>query len=196
MVSKLSSVGMPLPHQEVRIVDEQGDPVPTGSIGEIALRGPKVFAGYWRNPEATTDAIRKGWFHSGDMGYLDSDGYLYIADRKKDMVISGGENAVLEVAVIGHSDEKLGEVPMAFVVLREGHTAIAEDLIDFCGSRLAKFKIPRYIEFIDVLPRTPSGKVLERDMRVANFGDAARRWNCGLPLVPAHDDAPMATIRG
>ena len=90
MVSKLSSVGMPLPHQEVRIVDEQGDPVPAGSIGEIALRGPKVFAGYWRNPEATTDAIRKGWFHSGDMGYLDSDGYLYIADRKKDMVISVG----------------------------------------------------------------------------------------------------------
>jgi O-succinylbenzoate-CoA ligase len=189
MVTKIGSVGLPLPHQEVRIVDDAGEPVPPGTIGEIAVRGPKVFRGYWHNPEATTGAIRDGWFHTGDMGRLDEDGYLYVEDRKKDMLISGGENiaspeveralyehpAVLEVAVIGHPDEKWGEVPKAFVVVREGADVTAEDLIDFCRERLARFKVPRYVEFIDALPRTPSGKVLKRELRVANTRADVRR---------------------
>lgn len=182
MVTKLGSVGLPLPHQQVRIVDDAGEPVPAGTIGEIAVRGPKVFGGYWRDPKASADAIRDGWFHTGDVGRLDQDGYLYIEDRKKDMLISGGENiaspeveralyehpAVLEAAVIGYPDEKWGEVPKAFVVVRQGADATAEELIDFCHERLARFKVPRYVEFIDALPRTPSGKVLKRELRIAN----------------------------
>lgn len=180
MLSKLGSVGLPLPHQDVRIVDDAGAPVPAGTIGEIVVRGPKVFRGYWRNPEATAEAIRDGWFHTGDVGRLDEDGYLYVEDRKKDMLISGGENiaspeveralyehpAVLEAAVVGHPDEKWGEVPKAFVVVRNGAEVTAAELIDFCRERLARFKVPRYIEFLGVLPRTPSGKVLKRELRL------------------------------
>jgi fatty-acyl-CoA synthase len=189
MVSKLGSVGLPLPHQEVQIVDGAGEPVAAGTIGEIAVRGPKVFGGYWRDPQATAHAIRNGWFHTSDMGRLDEDGYLFVEDRKKDMLISGGENiaspeveaalyehpAVLEAAVIGHPDEKWGEVPMAFVVLREGAEATAGQLIEFCRQRLARFKVPRYIEFVDMLPRTPSGKVLKRELRLAIISDKASR---------------------
>jgi acyl-CoA synthetase (AMP-forming)/AMP-acid ligase II len=189
MVSKLGSVGLPLPHHEVQIVDAAGEPVTDGAIGEITVRGPKVFSGYWRDPDATEDALRNGWFYTGDMGRLDQDGYLYVEDRKKDMVISGGENiaspevervlyehpAVLEAAVIGHADEKWGEVPKAFVVLRGDARATAGELIDFCREHLARFKVPRYIEFIDSLPRTPSGKVLKRDLRLAATSDGASR---------------------
>lgn len=179
MVDKIGSVGKPLPHQQLRIVDADGQPVPAGTIGEIALKGPKVFHGYWRDARATDAAIRNGWFHTGDMGRLDEDGYLYVEDRKKDMIVSGGENiaspeveralfehpAVLEAAVVARPDERWGEVPHAFVVLREGHNVSAEVLIEFCQQRLAKFKVPRQIEFIDALPRTPSGKVLKRELR-------------------------------
>ena len=179
MIEKLGSVGKPLPHQQVRIVDADSRPVPSGTIGEIALKGPKVFGGYWRDPTATEAAIRNGWFHTGDMGRLDADGYLYIEDRKKDMIVSGGENiaspeveralfehpAVLEAAVVARPDDRWGEVPHAFVVLRPGDTATSEDLIEFCQQLLAKFKVPRRVDFLDVLPRTPSGKVLKRELR-------------------------------
>ncbi|BBY38035.1 fatty-acyl-CoA synthase [Mycobacterium mantenii] len=189
MVSKLGSVGLPLPHQEIRIVDDAGEAVSTGTVGEITVRGPKVFSGYWRDADATAAAIRDGWFHTGDMGRRDEDGYLYVEDRKKDMLISGGENiaspevervlyehpAVLEAAVVGHPDEKWGEVPKAIVVLRTGAEATAGELIDFCRDRLARFKVPRYVEFIDALPRTPSGKVLKRELRLAASGEGASR---------------------
>lgn len=188
MVTKIGSVGLPLPHQQVRIVDEDGNRVGPDSIGEIVLRGPKVFKGYWRDPDATADAIRDGWFHTGDMGRLDEDGYLYVEDRKKDMVVSGGENiaspevervlyehpAVLEAAVVGYPDDKWGEVPKAFVVLRSGVEATAEELQAFCRDRLAGFKVPRYLEFSAELPRTPSGKVLKRLLRQPDGSEPSR----------------------
>lgn len=179
VLSKIGSVGRPVVHLEVRIVDESGEPVPAGELGEIAMRGPKVFAGYWRDEEATAKALRDGWFHTGDVGRLDSDGYLYVEDRKKDMIVSGGENIatpevervlyehpdVVEAAVIGVPHPRWGEVPKAYVVLRAGADLDAETLRGFCQQRLAKFKVPADLEFLQVLPRTPTGKVLKRTLR-------------------------------
>jgi acyl-CoA synthetase (AMP-forming)/AMP-acid ligase II len=179
VLSKLGSVGRPVAHLDLRIVDDDGLPLPAGERGEIALRGPKVFAGYWRDPEATAAAIRNGWFHTGDVGRVDGDGYLYIDDRKKDLIISGGENVaspevervlyehpgILEAAVIGMPHERWGEVPMAVVVTREGADVSAEELTAFCATKLASFKVPRHVEFVQELPRTPSGKVLKRTLR-------------------------------
>jgi acyl-CoA synthetase (AMP-forming)/AMP-acid ligase II len=143
------------------------------------LRGPKVFKGYWRYSEATDRAFAGGWFHTGDIGIVDEDGYLFIVDRLKDMIVSGGENiagsevervlyehaAVLEAAVVGRRDERWGEVPVAFVVLRAGQSATAEELIAHCASQLAKYKVPKDVTFLEALPRNPSGKVLKRDLR-------------------------------
>ncbi|GHF69945.1 acyl-CoA synthetase (AMP-forming)/AMP-acid ligase II [Amycolatopsis bartoniae] len=179
MLSKAGSVGRPVVHLRVRVVDETGREVPRGELGEITLSGPKVFAGYWRDPEATAKALRDGWFHTGDIGRVDQDGYLYVEDRKKDMIVSGGENIatpevervlyehpeVVEAAVVGMSHERWGEVPKAFVVLRPGAAVDAAGLVAFCRERLAKFKVPAEIQFLDELPRTPSGKVLKRDLR-------------------------------
>jgi acyl-CoA synthetase (AMP-forming)/AMP-acid ligase II len=178
-VRKIGSVGKPCLHMEVAIWDESDRPVAANALGEIVLRGPKVFKGYWKDPDATARAFRGGWFHTGDVGYLDDEGFLYIVDRKKDMIVSGGENiaspevervlyehpAVLEAAVVGEPDERWGEVPVAFVVRRPGADVEAEQLREFCLARLAKFKVPRRVEFIDVLPRNPSGKVLKRVLR-------------------------------
>ncbi|MBI2217146.1 MAG: long-chain fatty acid--CoA ligase [Candidatus Rokubacteria bacterium] len=178
-VEKIGSVGTPCLHLEVAIRDDEDRPVPAETLGEIVLRGPKVFKGYWKDPEATAAAFRGGWFHTGDIGYLDPDGFLYIVDRKKDLIISGGENiaspevervlyehpAVLEASVVGRPDPRWGEVPVAFVVLRDGAKAAAEELQEFCRARLARFKVPRAVEFIDALPRNPSGKVLKRVLR-------------------------------
>lgn len=186
MRDKLGSVGRPLPHNEVRIADADGRSLPAGRIGEVLIRGPKVFAGYWRDPEATTRSFIDGWFRTGDMGRLDDEGFLYIEDRKKDMIISGGENIatpeiervlyehpdVLEAAVVGHPDERWGEVPHAFVVLRPDATVTEEELRAFCQRRLAKFKTPRYVTGVARLPRTPSGKVLKRDLRTSLLSDA------------------------
>lgn len=179
VISKAGSVGKPVLHLDVRIERETGEPVAPNELGEILLRGPKVFKGYWRDPEATAAAIRDGWFHTGDVGRIDEDGYLYIEDRKKDMIVSGGENiaspeverilyqhpAVLEAAVVGIADPRWGEVPKAFVVLKEGQSASADEIIEFCRTHLAKFKVPKAVEFIDRLPRTASGKVLKRELR-------------------------------
>jgi len=179
MVDKIGSVGKPCLHLEVAIWDDGDRAVPPDALGEIVLRGPKVFKGYWKDPEATAAAFRGGWFHTGDIGYLDGEGFLYIVDRKKDMIVSGGENiasleveralyehpAVLEAAVVGSPDPRWGEVPIAFVVCRPGATATDEELREFCLARLAKFKVPRAVRFIDALPRNPSGKVLKRVLR-------------------------------
>jgi acyl-CoA synthetase (AMP-forming)/AMP-acid ligase II len=180
VIDKIGSVGKPVAHLELRVIDDEGKPVPPDATGEIVLRGPKVFKGYWRDPDSTAKAIEPdGWFHTGDIGRIDGDGYLYIVDRKKDVIISGGENvaslevervlyenaAVLECAVVGRPDPKWGEVPVAFVALRPGQTATAEALIASCDGKLAKFKIPREVRFIDALPRNPSGKVLKRALR-------------------------------
>ncbi|MBI2157483.1 MAG: long-chain fatty acid--CoA ligase [Candidatus Rokubacteria bacterium] len=185
-VEKIGSVGKACLHLEVAIWDEQDRPVAPGALGEIVLRGPKVFTGYWKDPEATAAAFRGGWFHTGDIGHLDADGFLYIVDRKKDMIVSGGENiaspevervlyehpAVLEASVVGRPDSRWGEVPVAFVVLRAGMEAGAEELQEFCRVRLARYKTPRVVRFIDALPRNPSGKVLKRVLREQASGGA------------------------
>jgi fatty-acyl-CoA synthase len=179
MITKLGSVGRPCLYLDVEVWNEQGSPVSAGERGEIVLRGPKVFKGYWRDVEATDRAFAGGWFHSGDIGVLDEDGYLFVVDRLKDMIVSGGENiagsevervlyeheSVLEAAVVGRPDERWGEVPVAFVVLRAGRSATADELIAHCASQLAKYKVPKDVTFLDALPRNPSGKVLKRDLR-------------------------------
>jgi acyl-CoA synthetase (AMP-forming)/AMP-acid ligase II len=179
VVTKLGSVGRPCLYLELDIWDRDGNPVAPGERGEIVMRGPKVFKGYWRDDDATATAFAGGWFHTGDIGMRDDDGYLFIVDRLKDMIVSGGENiagsevervlyehdAVLEAAVIGRPDERWGEVPVAYVVLRDGATASADVLLAHCRAQLARFKVPKEITFIDALPRNPSGKVLKRELR-------------------------------
>jgi fatty-acyl-CoA synthase len=179
IITKLGSVGRPCLHLELDIWDERGNSVPPGERGEIVLRGPKVFAGYWRDPDATAKAFAGGWFHTGDIGVRDEDGYLFIVDRLKDMIVSGGENiagsevervlyeheAVLEAAVVARPDERWGEVPVGFVALRGGASATADELIEHCRARLARYKVPKDVTFIEALPRNPSGKVLKRELR-------------------------------
>ena len=178
-VSKLGSVGRPCQYLELDIWDEHGTSVPAGERGEVVLRGPKVFKGYWRDPDATSAAFAGGWFHTGDVGVKDDDGYLYIVDRLKDMIVSGGENiassevervlyehgSVLEAAVVGHPDDRWGEVPVAYVVLSPPATTTPEHLIEHCRRQLARFKVPKHVVLVDALPRNPSGKVLKRELR-------------------------------
>jgi fatty-acyl-CoA synthase len=179
IVSKLGSVGRPCLYLELDIWDEQGRAVRPGERGEIVMRGPKVFKGYWRDPDATAAAFAGGWFHTGDIGVRDEDGYLFIVDRLKDMIVSGGENiagsevervlyeheAVLEAAVVGRPHERWGEVPVAYVVRRAGVEIEPGVLLEHCRARLARFKVPKDLVFLDELPRNPSGKVLKRELR-------------------------------
>jgi acyl-CoA synthetase (AMP-forming)/AMP-acid ligase II len=178
ILTKLGSVGRPCVYLELDIWDEQGKSLPAGERGEVVLRGPKVFKGYWRDADATSAALAGGWFHTGDIGVRDDDGYLYIVDRLKDMIVSGGENiasseveralyeheAVVEAAVVGRPDDRWGEVPVAFVVVRSDATT-PHELIDHCSRQLARFKVPKDVVLIDALPRNPSGKVLKRELR-------------------------------
>jgi long-chain acyl-CoA synthetase len=175
-VRKPGSVGLPLPGVTVSIFDDADREVPVGEIGEVVVRGPNVMIGYHNQPEATAEAKRGGWLHTGDMGRLDEDGYLYIVDRKKDLIISGGLNVypreveevlyrhpkVEEAAVVGMPDELRGEVVRAVVALREGQQATAEEIIHFCAEHLARFKVPRVVEFMDALPKSSQGKILKR----------------------------------
>jgi acyl-CoA synthetase (AMP-forming)/AMP-acid ligase II len=179
LVTKLGSVGRPCLYLELDIWDEHGTPVPPGERGEVVLRGPKVFKGYWRDPDATSAAFAGGWFHTGDIGVRDDDGYLYIVDRLKDMIVSGGENiasseiervlyeheSVVEAAVVGRADDRWGEVPVAYVVVSPEATTTPDALVEHCRAQLAKFKVPKVVVLIDELPRNPSGKVLKRELR-------------------------------
>ncbi len=179
IVTKLGSVGRPCLYLELDIWDEEGTSVPAGQRGEIVMRGPKVFAGYWRDPEATAAAFAGGWFHTGDIGIRDDEEYLFIVDRLKDMIVSGGENiassevervlyeheSVLEAAVVARADARWGEVPVAFVVLRPEAMATSDVLLEHCNAHLARYKVPKAITFLDALPRNPSGKVLKRELR-------------------------------
>jgi fatty-acyl-CoA synthase len=179
ILTKLGSVGRPCLHLELDVWDQDGRPVSAGDTGEVVLRGPKVFKGYWRDPEATDRAFAGGWFHTGDIGVRDADGYLFIVDRLKDMIVSGGENiasseiervlyehgVVLEAAAVGRPDARWGEVPVAFVVLRPGQPATADEITSHCAGQLARFKVPKEITFLETLPRNPSGKVLKRELR-------------------------------
>jgi long-chain acyl-CoA synthetase len=180
-VSKLKSAGRAATDVEVDIVDvETGQSVATGEVGEIVIRGEQVTPGYWRRPEETAALfLEGGWLRTGDAGRMDEQGYVYIVDRIKDIIVSGGENippaevelvlmdhpGVLEAAVVGVPSEKWGETPMAFVVRRAASAVTAEELIDFCRANLAHYKCPTSVEFIEALPRNPSGKVLRRELR-------------------------------
>ncbi|MEZ5572392.1 MAG: long-chain fatty acid--CoA ligase [Halioglobus sp.] len=175
-LSKLGSAGQPPLFSDTRIVDDNNRPLPPGERGEICLRGPNIMKGYWNRPDATADAIDgEGWFHSGDVGYVDEDGFLFICDRLKDMVISGGENvypaevesalykhtAIAEVAVIGLPDDKWGEAVTAIVALHDGHELTLEELREFATPLLARYKLPLRLHVVDALPRNPAGKVLK-----------------------------------
>ena len=178
-VSKAGSTGPAFFHTEVRVVDKHGNDVAVGDVGEVLVSGPHVMVEYWNQPEATAETIRDGWLHTGDLATVDAEGFVYIQDRKKDMIISGGENiypaeiesaltghpAVLECAVIGLPSEKWGEVPLAIVALAEGQSATAEEIVDYCRGKLARYKIPKSVEFSDDIPRNPSGKILKRILR-------------------------------
>jgi fatty-acyl-CoA synthase len=178
-IEKIGSTGRAIAHVEIEIRDDAGNRLAPGENGEICLRGPKVTQGYWKDPEKTAAAFFGDWFRSGDVGYLDQDGFLYLTDRKKDMIISGGENIasseverviyempqVREVAVIGMPDERWGEKPVAIVVLAESAALELPALTDHCRARLAGFKIPKQLIIRDSLPRNPSGKVLKRVLR-------------------------------
>jgi fatty-acyl-CoA synthase len=178
-VEKIGSTGRAIAHVEIEIRDDRGNRLPPGVNGEICLRGPKITQGYWNDPEKTASAFFGDWFRSGDIGYLDEDGFLYLTDRKKDMIISGGENIasseverviyelpqVREVAVIGLPDQRWGEKPVAVVVLAHGSGLALPELADHCRAKLAGFKVPKQLIIRDSLPRNPSGKVLKRVLR-------------------------------
>ena len=184
---KPGTVGLPLPGQEVRIVGEDDEPVPPGQVGEVTVRGPNVMRGYLGKPAETAETLRGGWLHSGDLGRFDQDGYLILVDRLKDMIIRGGENiypkeienalyehpSVFEAAVVGRPDPLFGEQPVAFVVLRPGHSAEPDELIEHCTHALAKFKVPRAVFIEPDLPRTPIGKVAKAVLRARLASPAA-----------------------
>lgn len=176
---KLGSVGRPIPTIQYRVVDESMQDVPVGTVGEIVYRGPQVMQGYWNKPAETAAAFSGGWFHSGDLVKQDQEGFVWVVDRKKDMIISGGENiycaevenaiadhpAVLEVAVIGRPDPQWGEVPVANVSLRPASELTIEELTDFLGDRLASYKRPKELVVLEALPRNASGKILKTTLR-------------------------------
>jgi fatty-acyl-CoA synthase len=178
-IEKIGSTGRAIAHVEIEIRDDAGNRLAPGINGEICLRGPKVTRGYWKDPAKTAAAFFGDWFRSGDVGYLDQDGFLYLTDRKKDMIISGGENIasseverviyelpqVREVAVIGMPDARWGERPVAVVVVADGTALALPDLTEHCRTRLAGFKVPKQLIIRDSLPRNPSGKVLKRVLR-------------------------------
>jgi fatty-acyl-CoA synthase len=178
-IEKIGSTGRATPHVEIEIRDDSGQRLASGENGEICLRGPKVTRGYWKDPEKTKAAFFGDWFRTGDIGYLDDEGFLYLTDRKKDMIISGGENIasseverviyempqVREVAVIGMPDPRWGERPVAVVVLSDNAALQLPDLTEHCRKRLAAFKVPKQLIIRDQLPRNPSGKVLKRVLR-------------------------------
>jgi long-chain acyl-CoA synthetase len=174
------SIGIPVDGVQMRVVDTAGEDVPAGEVGEIVIRGHNVMKGYWNRPQATAEAIRDGWFHTGDMGTRDADGFFFIVDRKKDMIIRGGFNiypreieevlyehpAVLEAAVIGVAHPALGEEVGAAVALRPGAPGTAEELRDYVKERVAAYKYPRHIWILDALPKGPTGKILKREIAV------------------------------
>jgi long-chain acyl-CoA synthetase len=176
---RLNSAGREAVGAEIRIVDDEGNELPANDVGEILIRSRSVIKAYWKMPEESDKVIRDGWFHTGDLGYLDDDRYLYVVDRKKDMVVSGGVNiytreiesrlyqhpSVLEAAIVGLADDEWGELVTAVVVLRPGTEASELELIEFCGETFASYKKPKKILFMDALPKNPSGKVLKRELR-------------------------------
>ena len=186
---KLRSCGVPWPEAIIRCVDADGNAVPTGEVGEIVVQSDFVMKGYWNRPEATADSIRNGFLHTGDAGYFDEDGFLFIHDRVKDMIVSGGENVypaevenaifghseVADVAVIGVPDEKWGEAVKAIVVAKDGANPTPDSIIAWARERIAGYKCPKSVDFIEALPRNPSGKILRKDLREPYWEGQERR---------------------
>jgi len=183
------SIGQGAPFVEIKVVDENDVPVKVGEVGEIVARGKNIMMGYWKQPDITAKTLRRGWLHTGDMGTIDQDGYVYLMDRKADMIITGGENvypkevedilhehhAVLECAVASAPDEKWGERVQAVVVLRTGERATEEEMIDFCKSRLAHYKCPKHVEFWKELPKTSVGKITRNAVKAHFWKDYDRK---------------------
>ncbi|HKS51253.1 MAG TPA: AMP-binding protein, partial [Pseudonocardiaceae bacterium] len=188
---RLRSGGQAAPHAEVRIVDPEGRELPRGQIGEVACRGGHVMLGYWGKPEQTAAALRNGWVHTGDAGWMDDDGYVYVSDRLKDMIVTGGENvystevenavsahpAVANCAVVAVPDDLWGERVHAVVVRKPGAEVTGAEIRDHVKSLIAGYKAPRTVEFVDVLPATPTGKVLKRELRARYWADSGRGVN-------------------
>ncbi len=178
-LTKAGSCGLPMFYIDIRLVDEDGNDVGPEELGEVLIRSQNVMLGYWDKPEETARTIRDGWLYTGDIAKMDEDGYLYIMDRKKDMIISGGENIypaeiedfllshpkVADVGVIGCPDEQWGEAVRAVVVVKEGEELTEVELIEYCKGKIGKFKMPRSVVFVEALPRTPTGKILKRVLR-------------------------------
>jgi long-chain acyl-CoA synthetase len=178
-VKKTGSIGTPMIGTEMRIVDDNGKSLAPGREGEIVIRGPMLMTGYWQKPEETAAILKNGWLHTGDVGYVDEDGYFWITDRKKDLIIKGGENIsprtieevifrhpkVSEAAVIGMKDDVYGEDIRAFAVLKPGETATAEEIIAFCRKKLTNFLLPKEVVFLQALPKSLVGKVLKKELR-------------------------------
>lgn len=190
--TKLRSAGRAVPGAEIRIVDEDGKDVQPGSVGEVIVRSPGMMHGYWNLPEQTAAALKGGWVYTGDGAYRDEDGFLFVVDRMKDMIVTGGENvfsaevesavsthpSVAEVAVIGVPAEKWGEAVHAIIVLKEGASASEDDIVNHCRDRIANYKIPRSVTFRDEpLPLSGAGKVLKRELRKPYWGDTDRQVN-------------------
>jgi fatty-acyl-CoA synthase len=188
---KMSSCGRPYPGVEVAIVDAEGNQLPSDTVGEIVIRSPSLMTGYWRRPEDTEETMRNGWLHSGDAGYLDEEGYLYIHDRVKDMIVSGGENvypaevesalydhpSVQDVAVIGVPSDKWGEAVKAVVVKKAGADVSEQELIGFARDKIAGYKVPKSVDFAEELPRNASGKLLKKDIRAPYWAGMERQVN-------------------
>jgi acyl-CoA synthetase (AMP-forming)/AMP-acid ligase II len=189
LVKYLYSAGKPSLNSEVKVVDEQDHPLKPREIGEICVRGAHIMAGYWKNPELSAEVLRGGWYHTGDMGYLDEDGFLYLTDRKADMIITGGENvypkevedilyqhpAVRECTVVSAPDDRWGETVRAVVVLHKGQKATEAELITHCKERLAGYKCPKAVSFWDSLPKSAVGKILKKEVKEFFWKDHERK---------------------
>jgi fatty-acyl-CoA synthase len=203
--AKPGSAGIAPFFTDVKIVDDDGHDVPDGERGEIVVRGPNVMKGYWNRPDATAEVIVDGWFHTGDIGKRDEDGYFYILDRKKDMIISGGENVypaevedalythpdIKEVAVIGVQHPRWGETVRAVIVVKEGATLTKQDVFDYCQGRLARYKQPKSVVFTSLLPRNPAGKVIKFELR-EKFGQPMEDEEAPAAGAPAPPVAERA----
>ncbi len=188
---KIGSIGIPLPGNEMKIVDNDGNDVPPNTKGEIIVKGDNIMKEYFKNPEANAETLKGDWLYTGDIGYMDADGFFYITDRKKDMIIRGGENIypreieevlyshpdVSLATVIGIRDKIYGELPKAFIVLKEGKSVSDEEIIEYCKKNLADFKVPKYVEFRDDLLKTPTGKIMKQPLREEEEAKTGKIFN-------------------